>query len=156
MKRLSLVLLAACMVFGILAGCAQKAKPAEYNLEALATQIKDSGAFSDILSPITKSIAASLFGFEDADVSDCVVYCSSGATTEEIALFKCANEEAATKLKANAEKRRDSQKAIYESYAPGEPPKLDDAIITQNGLYVFYIVSVDSSKVQAVLDKQNK
>lgn len=156
MKRLSLVLLIICMALGVFTGCAQKAKPTEYDLEALATKLQDSGAFSDFLSPITKEIASSFYGFEDAYVTDCVVYCSTGATTEEIALFKCASEEAATKLKANADKRIGTQKAIYESYAPAEPPKLDDAIVTQNGLYVFYIVSADSAKAQAVLDSQNK
>ena len=156
MKRLSLALLSICMIIGIFTGCAQKAKPAEYDLETLASQLQESGAFSDFLSPITKKIAASFYGFEDADVTECVVYCSTGATTEEIALFKCASEEAATKLKLSADKRIETQKAIYESYAPAEPPKLDDAVVTQDGLYVFYIVSVDSAKVQAVLDNQNK
>ena len=144
------------MITGILSGCAQKAKPVEYDLEALAKGLNESGAFSDILSPISKDIAASLYGFEDAEVTDCVVYCSSGATTEEIALFKCATEEAATKLKASVDKRTQTQKEIYESYAPAEPPKLDDAIVTQNGLDVFYIVSDDYTKAQAVLDSQNK
>ncbi len=151
-----MVLLAFCMIVGAFTGCAQTAKPTEYDLEAIATQLQESGAFSDFLSPITKEIAASFYGFEDADVTDCVVYCSTGATTEEIALFKCANEEAATKLKLNANKRIETQKTIYESYAPAEPPKLDDAIVTQDGLYVFYIVSVDSTKVQSVLDNQKK
>ncbi|PKM74208.1 MAG: hypothetical protein CVU91_03955 [Firmicutes bacterium HGW-Firmicutes-16] len=155
MKRLSLILLAFCITVGAFSGCTQKAKPTEYDLKAIAAQLQESGAFSDFLSPITKVIAESFYGFEDADVTECVVYCSTGATTEEIALFKCANEEAATKLKANAEKRTETQKAIYESYAPKEPPKLDDAIVTKNGLYVFYIVSDDSAKAQAVLDNQN-
>lgn len=156
MKKLSLVLLAACMAFGMFTGCAKKAEPVSYDLEALAKQLNESGAFSDFLSPVTKEIASSFYGFEDAEVTDCVLYCSTGATTEEIGLFKCADENAAAKLKANAEKRVQTQKTIYESYAPAEPPKLDDAIVTQNGLYVFYIVSADSSKAQAVLDAQNK
>lgn len=156
MKKMSLAFLAACMVFGIFTGCAQKAKPVDYDLDALSQQVQQSGAFSDILSPVTKEIAASFYGFEDAEVSECVVLCSTGATTEEIALFKCTSEEAAAKLKASAAKRVETQRAIYESYAPGEMPKLDDAIVTQNGLYVFYIVSADASKAQAVLDGQNK
>lgn len=156
MKRISLVLLAACMIAGVFSGCAQKAKPAEFDLEALSSQLEQSEAFSDILSPVSKEIAASFYGFEDADVTQCVVLCSTGATTEEIGLLKCASEEAAAKIKANAAARVETQRAIYESYAPGEMPKLDDAIVTQNGLYVFYIVSADYTKAQAVLDAQNK
>jgi len=148
--------MAFCMIFGMFTGCTQKVKPSEYDLDALSQQLQESAAFSDILSPVTKEIAASFYGFADADVTDCVVLCSTGATTEEIALFKCASEEAAAKLKANADTRVETQRTVYESYAPGEMPKLDDAIVTQNGLYVFYIVSADASKAQAVLDSQNK
>lgn len=156
MKRISLTLLAACMIFGALSGCGQKAEPVEYDLAALSSQLMESGAFSDFLSPIGKEIAASFYGFEDADVTECSVLCSTGATTEEIGLFKCTNEESAKKIFANAQARVETQRSIYESYAPLEMPKLDDAIVTQNGLYVFYIVSADSAKVQAVLDGQNK
>jgi len=156
MKRVGLAFLAFCMVFGALTGCTEKAKPAEYDLEALGKQIADSGAFSDILSPVNKEIAASFYGFEDAEVTECVEYCSTGATTEEIALIKCADEEAAAKISAKAKARVETQRTIYESYAPLEMPKLDDAIVTQDGLYVFYIVSADSAKVQAVLDGLKK
>lgn len=152
MKRFGLVFLAFCMVFGVLTGCAEKAKPTEYDLEALGKQLADSGAFSDILSPVNKEIAASFYGFEDAEVTECVEYCSTGATTEEITLLKCASEEAAAKIKANAQARVETQRTIYESYAPLEMPKLDDAIVMQDGLYVFYVVSADSAKAQAVLD----
>ena len=151
-----MVFLAACMVFGIFTGCGQKAKPVEYDLDALSQQIEQSGAFSDILSPITKKIAASFYGFDDVEVAECVVLCSTGATTEESALFKCSGEEAAAKIKASADKRVETQRTVYESYAPGEMPKLDDAIVTQSGLYVFYIVSADAAKVQSVLDNRSK
>ena len=144
------------MIAGVFSGCAQKAKPVEFDLEALSSQLEQSEAFSDILSPVSKEIAASFYGFEDADVTQCVVLCSTGATTEEIGLIKCASEEAAAKIKANAAARVETQRAIYESYAPGEMPKLDDAIVSQNGLYVFYIVSADYTKAQAVLNAQNK
>lgn len=156
MKRICFTLLAVCMIAGVFSGCAQKAKPVEFDLEALSSQLEQSEAFSDILSPVSKEIAASFYGFEDADVTQCVVLCSTGATTEEIGLIKCASEEAAAKIKANAAARVETQRAIYESYAPGEMPKLDDAIVSQNGLYVFYIVSADYTKAQAVLNAQNK
>ncbi len=151
-----MVLLLACVAFGVLSGCVQKAEPVEYDFASLSSKLEQSGAFSDFLSPVTKEFAASFYGFDTADVTECVVLCSTGATTEEIALFKCANEEAAIKLKANAAARVETQRTVYESYAPLEMPKLDDAIVTQNGLYVFYIVSADYTKAQAVLDGLNK
>jgi len=144
------------MALGVFSGCGQKPESVDYDLMALSSQLEKSGAFSDILSPITKEIAALSYGFDSTDVTECVVLCSTFATTEEIALFKCANEDAATKLKTNAAARVETQRTVYESYAPLEMPKLDDAIVKQNGLYVFYIVSADYTKAQAVLDSQNK
>lgn len=152
MKRMVLFLLAACMSFGVLSGCAKEAKPVEYDLNALSETLYQSGAFSDFLNPVTKDIAAEFYGFEDAEVTECVLLCSSMATTEEIGLFKCVDETAAEKLLAAAKTRAQTQSAIYESYAPAEPPKLEDAIIKREGNYVFYIVSADAAKAQAALN----
>ncbi|MDR1131392.1 MAG: DUF4358 domain-containing protein [Oscillospiraceae bacterium] len=155
MKRIGFVLLAVCMAFNILSGCSA-AKPVAYDLAALSEQVGQSGAFTDFLSPVTETIAATFYGFEETEVTESDVRLSTGATTEEIALFKCADETAAAKLKANAETRVETQRSIYESYAPGEMPKLDDAIVVRNGLYVFYIVSADAAKVRTVLDGYGK
>ena len=155
MKKIGLILLAGCMIIGAFAGCAQKAKTVNYDLDALSSQLKQSGAFSDILSPVEIKIAATEYGIDAKDVADSRVLCSTGATTEEIGLFKCTSDEAAARVKAAADARVKSQRTAYESYAPAEMPKLDDAIVTQNGVYVFYIVSADSSKAQEVLNKQN-
>ncbi len=152
MKRMALFVLAACMVFGVLSGCAGEARPVEYDLNALSEALYQSGAFSDFLSPVSKDIAATFFDFTDAEVTEYVLLCSSMATTEEIGLFKCADESAAEKLLATAKTRAQTQSAIYESYAPAEPPKLEDAIIKREGNYVFYIVAVDYAKVQSILN----
>jgi len=155
MKKVGLIFLAACMVLGSLTGCSQKSKTVNYDLDALSSQLEASGAFSDILSPVDIKIAATQYGIDTKDVAESKVFCSTGATTEEIGLFKCTNDEAAARVKAAADERVKSQRTAYESYAPAEMPKLDDAIVTLNGVYVFYIVSADTSKAQAVLNKQN-
>ena len=155
MKKIGLIFLTTCMIFGIFTGCSQKAKTISFDLDSLSSQLMDSGAFSDILSPVDIKIAASQYGFDAADVTESKVLCSTQATTEEIGLFKCSSEDAAARVKTAAAARVESQRETYESYAPAEMPKLDDAIVTQNGLYVFYIVSADASKAQAVLNKQN-
>ena len=155
MKKVGSIFLAACMILGSLTGCTQKSKTANYDLDSLSSQLEASGAFSDILSPVDIKIAATQYGIDLIDVVESKVFCSTGATTEEIGLFKCTNDEAAARVKAAADERVKSQRTAYESYAPAEMPKLDDAIVTLKGVYVFYIVSADSSKAQAVLNKQS-
>lgn len=157
MKKISLVFLAICMmIFGLFSACTRETETVTYDFESLSSQLEESGAFSDILSPVELDIAAQFYGIDPNDVSESKVLCSTVATTEEIALFKCVSTEAAAKVKAAAAERVETQRATYESYAPQEMPKLDDAIVMQNGVYVFYIVSADASKAQAVLDNLNK
>lgn len=152
MKKPSLILAISILIIAaLLSGCAQKGKTADYNLAELSAKLEKSGAFSDILSPVEADVAAQFYGIEPGDIAECSVLCSTGATTEEIGLFKCVSEDAARKVKAAADKRVESQRTAYESYAPKEMPKLDDAIVVQDGVYVFYIVANDASKAREVL-----
>lgn len=155
MKKTVWTLLALCLLAGVFSGCAPKtSKPVSYDLAALSQKIYDTDAFSDILNPVSTEIAAGLYGVAPEEITESQVLCSTRATTEEIALFKCVDEQAAEKLLTAAKTRAETQSAIYESYAPAEPPKLADAIIKREGTYVFYIVAVDYAKVQAVLDEK--
>lgn len=156
MKKKAVLILAACLFIAAFAGCGKKTEAKDLDLAAMAADLKDNGGFSDILSPIETGVAAKLYGVDAATVSDSQVYCSTKATTEEIGLFKCTDEAAAEKLLAAGEARVESQRTTYSAYAPGEMPKLDDAIVKQSGSYVVYVVTADSDKAQAVLDKYLK
>ncbi len=156
MKKTITLLLAACLLVTALAACGSKTAAKDYDLAAMAADLKSNGGYSDIISPVEKDVAAKLYGVDAAGISDAQVYCSTKATTEEIGLFKCTDEKASAALYEAAKARVESQRATYSSYAPGEMPKLDDAIVKQDGNYVFYIVTADSSKAQTVLDKYMK
>ncbi len=169
-RRLSFALLSVCLIAGLLCGCTDNtAKPSpggsaepagsispspelkEYDLGGLAMDICGTNAFSDILDTVSAEVAAGLYGIEPGDVEESRLMCSTGATAEEIGLFKCTDEEAAARVEAKANDRIKLQKKAYESYAPEEIPKLDDAVITKKGAYVFYVVSTDSSKIKKVI-----
>ena len=156
MKKVFTIILAAGLLIAALSACGSKTAGKDYDLAAMATDLKANGGYSDIISPVEKDVAAKLYGVDTATISDCQVYCSTKATTEEIGLFKCTDEKAAAALLTAAKARVESQREIYSSYAPAEMPKLDDAIVKQDGNYVFYIVTADSSKAQTVLDKYMK
>ena len=156
MKKALTLILVASLLLAALVACGTKTQAKDYDLAAMAADLKTNGGYSDIISPIEKDVAAKLYGVDASSISDCQVYCSTKATTEEIGLFKCADEKAAETLLAAAKNRVKSQRDTYSSYAPAEMPKLDDAIVKQDGNYVFYIVTADSTKAQAVLDKYMK
>lgn len=149
MKRLVLILTAVCLALALLCACAPE--PKEYDLDEMASAIEETGSFTDILNEVTLEMAATLYNVDESLIDDCVVLCSTGATTEEIGLFKCADAEAAKLIEQAAADRAEAQKLAYESYAPGEIPKLDDAVLKRDGVYVFFIVSNDPTAVAEIV-----
>jgi hypothetical protein len=151
MKRVLIFLLPLIFMFSLISGCGEKAvKDVDFN--ELSADLLESGAFSDLLCPLTADIAASLYGIEPGDFQDFTLYCSTGATAEEIALFKAADESAALRIKEAAEKRIQNQILSYESYVPAEVPKLENAVVRQEGVFVFYVTSNDSEKVDGIIN----
>ncbi len=155
MKKLLTLSLALLLLLCALAGCGGQ-KPAQFEPQVAAGALLDSNAFSDILSPVQPAIAAILYGVKLENVDACSVYCSTGATAEEIAVFRCVDEASAAALKQAAQQRLQEQKAAYESYAPLEIPKLDNALLRASGVYVVCVVAEDYDAVRPILDKYIK
>lgn len=156
MKKVFTLILAAGLLVTALAACGTKTQTKTLDLAAMAADLKENGGFSDIISPVKSDVAASLYGVDASTIAETQLYCSTRATTEEIGLFKCTDEKNAAALYEAAKKRVETQRTTYSSYAPDEIPKLDDAIVKQDGTYVIYIVTADNAKAQAVLDKYLK
>lgn len=152
MKRTVTFILALCVMLCALCGCGGGGKTADFSLEECSRTLLDSGAFSDLLSPIPNETAAMLYGFDAAKVSEMQVFCSTGATAEEIALFKAVDEAAAKEIKAAVEARIEAQKESYENYVPAEVPKLEKAIVLTGGLYVVYVTANEPDSAEKILD----
>ena len=105
MKKALTLILAAGLLIAALAACGSKTTPKDYDLAAMAADLKDNGGYSDIISPVVKDVAAKLYNVDAAGIADCQVYCSTKATTEEIGLFKCTDEKAAAALYEAAKAR---------------------------------------------------
>lgn len=150
MKKTVAVVIALCLML-CAAACGEKAA-ADFSLEDCSRELLASEAFTDLLSPITAETAAGLYGIDASKLSEAQVYCSTGATAEEIALFKAVDEAAAKEIKAACEARIESQKESYESYVPEEVPKLEKAIIRTGGVYVVYVTAADPGAAGKILD----
>ena len=79
---------------------------------ATAQALLDSGAFSDALEEVDVSVAATLYGVDEADITDGKVYMSLSAGAEEIAVLVMANETSAAAAMDGLEKRVADHKAI--------------------------------------------
>lgn len=149
MKRIFAFTLAVLLLFG-LAGCGEP-PVMDMDMEKLSSELLNAAGYTDIMSQLNKSVAAVLYGIDEADIDDCVVYCGTGATAEEIAIFKAADSAAAERIEKAAEQRRIQQIAAYENYVPAEVPKLEKALIKADGSFIVYVVAGQSDAADKIV-----
>lgn len=87
----------------------------------------------------------------ESDVSDKVIYLSSGSTAEEIACFEAKDAAAADEIEKGLKARVDSQKTSFTDYVPAEVDRLDKAVIVKKGTRVYLSVSGDPDKAKEIL-----
>lgn len=153
MKRFLLLLLAlGCLA---LCACGEKA-PAKQPLpapDALTAELLAAGAFTEELEAADKEVSLLLYGLDEQDAPGLRCCFSAGATTEEIAVFPCADDAAAQTVLDACAARLDLQKRIFSAYAPKEVEKLDHTLLLRRDNTVVLCVAADQAKAKAVLDK---
>lgn len=117
-----------------------------------AEQLKAELAFEDSLSELDQSRFETLYSVNSSDISDLAVYIGTGATAEEIAVIKAADQAAAKRVKeallGHIEDRRES----FEDYLPKELAKLESPVLEVHGRYVFLCVCGDPAAAEKVID----
>lgn len=149
MKRIILCLLALAMCLSLAACGGDK----EADLQDMAKELKDSGAFTDQLSEPAEGVAQQIYGYDAADVQECVMYYGTGATAEEIFLARCTDSAAAQRIQTLCQARVQNQIASFETYVPAEVPKLQNAVIGTAGNVAVMVVSNDSNTCQSIVEK---
>ncbi|MBC8535954.1 DUF4358 domain-containing protein [Feifania hominis] len=149
MKRLFLCLLVLTV---LLTGCAGSAR--EVDLAALGEELFTSGVFSDELDAPGGSVAGALYDLPDQ--TETTLYISSGATAEELALFRAASDADAKLIESAANRRLTQQKTAFEGYLPDECEKLDRAVIRRSGRYVVLCVAHDADTAQQIIEHRFK
>ena len=133
------------------------------NAAVLAEYLYDNITFQDEMTKVDQDLALSLYDLEQDVVTDAVVYMSTGATAEEIAVFTVDGDEEALLVASLIELRIEDQKKGFENYVPEELTKLDHAIVTQLDNAVVLIVcnnteeaeTAISSYIEAYLDAED-
>lgn len=133
-------------MIAIITGCS--AQTQEIDIEMLAKELLENVTFEDELTAVEQAMGSKIYEVED-DVKN-IVYISSGATSEEIALFEFQNEEAAKTGYEKAKDRVERQKENYATYIPEEVSRLDQAIIEKYGKYVILCITNDQSAEQII------
>lgn len=151
MVRGVVCVLAACML--ALSGCGGKEAAVNPNVELVladfANVILTTGEFSEEMYPVPDSMVAGMYGITDAE--EARVYAGSGATPEEIGLFRFADEDAAAAGLELAKQRLSDQKRAFTDYNPDEKYRLEDyAVVEQAGKYVIYCISSSDAAAEVI------
>ncbi len=148
MKKLWKIFL--LLIIGIsLMGCATKKKIPDAVF--LADSIKEKCEFSDELSELDENMIESIYALPEG-VLKMRVYISTGATSEEIAVFEGKDGSIADKIETAVEKRIEEQKEGFSDYLPDETKKLDDAIIKREGNTVIFCVSPNGENAKQAIE----
>lgn len=149
-KWLSLFL--ALLLLGTLAGCQNK-KTADADPAELADALKNAVAFQDEMTQTEESVYNRIYGTDTGTFESARVYMSTGATAEEIAVFKAKTAADADNIYALMEKRIENQKQAFEDYVPAEMAKLGDPVLRKEGNLVILCISNENGKAEDKIDE---
>lgn len=137
----------------VAAGCSKQLilEPAD----ALA-QLKDEITFTDQMTDMDSENTCRFYDIDTGMVADSVSYVGSGATAESMAVFEAVDADAAGSIADALQSFTDGWIDGYSDYKPEEVPKLESAVLEQNGVYVVFCVSADNTAAKtAVQDLLN-
>jgi len=154
MKRVVPILLVLSFCLLALAGCGGKSAGAKtLDLEAFADEVAQSVEYDDELIALTQNNVAHYYKLPESGVNAWKILVSAtSGTTNELAVFECADAKALGDVKAAVEKRLETQRANYENYIPAEIARIDDALIKTSGNYLLFSVSDHNDAVEKLFD----
>ena len=154
MKKTLIFVLALSVLIICFAGCSGSKK--EIDTNALEKELVDSGLFFDKMSSVSGDMASGLFGIDESLLESSLLYFSTTATPEELAIFTAKDDASTKKIVEAVENRIENQKRSYASYAAEEVPKLENAVVKTHGRYVIYIVADKIDDADKIIDSYLK
>lgn len=162
-RKILCVLLAAVTVACSFAACGEKneggsdngngnAAAASADVKATADKLKSDIAYDDELIEIDEAKITKILGVDSAAYTNAKVYISSsGATPEEIACFEATSSSTATTIEVSLRARITAQTNTFTDYKPEQAPKLQNAVLKVKDNCVYFVVSGDSAKAEAII-----
>lgn len=150
MKKTTLLI--AVVLLLMLCACGGGAESTEFEPDELTDSLLDGKCFTDLLSEMDESTALELYGIDADMVDSSCVYLGTGATAEEIAVFKAKDADSADDIADLLKTRVSSQIKAYENYVPAEVPKLKKAIVKTAGCYAVYVTADNADEAEEIID----
>ena len=91
------------------------------------------------------------YSITDTNVK-CLAYnAAPGTSADQLVIFEAPDEATAKTTLTQAQAYISDMAGVYESYAPEEAAKLNNAVIAQNGNYVVVVVATDATPAAAIV-----
>lgn len=152
-KGIWMIILIIVIISGILL-FTNKDKDITIDINKISKDIMENIKFEDELNKVDKDTVAKLYDINNATSQ--LVYMSSGATAEEIAIFEFKDKEECKIALEKANKRIEEQKQNFKDYMPKEMKKLENAIIKNKNKYLIVCITNNQGEIEKILNKYIK
>ena len=146
--RLMSIILASVMLIS-LAGCGEKKESASIDPQATLQSLLNDVKYSAELSKVGKN--ASMYFPDLPEGSTIELYRGSGYSAEEVALITVPTAEDAKKAEEIINQHIKETHDQFMNYQPEEVEKIDNAVISVNGRYVFLCITDDAETAKKIL-----
>lgn len=145
MKKVLLILMCALL----LTSCGAPSKTVA--MDVVTQTVKDNTVFRDMPYEPEKSVILDAYSLEDK-VECYQVISGTGATAEEITVFKCNDNSYVQDVLNSCQTRKQDRIDLYKDYRPDEVGILEETQIFSKGEYVFYICADNDDVIKQQIE----
>lgn len=150
MKKIFLLTLLLLLLVGLMACNSVSADLSNVSAAKMADSVKESITFVDDMFNIKNDMVPDFYNLPDGVTELKVFMSSSGATAEELAIFKCDNAETAEAVVKACEKRIEALKEKFEDYIPDELIKIENAVIEKRDVFVMFVCADSTEQAEEI------
>lgn len=152
-KGIWIIILIIVIISGILL-FTNKDEDITIDINKISEDIMENIEFEDELNKMDNDTVSKLYDINNATSQ--LVYMSSGATAEEIAIFEFKDKEECKIALEKTNKRIEEQKQNFKDYMPKEMKKLENAIIKNKNKYLIVCITNNQEEIEKILNKYIK
>ena len=108
--------------------------------------------FRDLTFEPDLDMTLSQYNLEIQGIESYRIMSGTGATAEEITVFKLAQGVSSEDVKKACEQRKEDVYKMYETYKPAEVPMIENTQIFTQGEYVFYVCADNAQNVKTEIE----
>ena len=151
MKRTLIIFLAVIIAVSVSA-CGSKADISNASAVDIAASVKEALTFVDDMLEVKNEIVADFYNLPGGVTEMKVYMSSSGATSEELAIFKCKDAQTAEQVVKACEKRIEDLNEKFEDYIPAELVRIENAVIKERDGFVMFVCTDSPSLAEEKFD----